>query len=152
MVVPMFSPSTMAHAISKGIHPMLSMMRVMAMVADEDWSTRVSIVPKTRNRSTEPKPWLDQVLTKSSTSGVSLRSGTDSFMKERPRNRRQKPTMSSPMFWRWFFLELEKRKPNIIRGTARMEMSALKPSHDTSHAVTVVPMLAPMITPMADTG
>ena len=28
-------------------------------------------------------------------------------------------------------------------------MSALKPSHDTIHAVTVVPMFAPIITPMA---
>ena len=28
-------------------------------------------------------------------------------------------------------------------------MSALNPSHDTSHAVTVVPMFAPIMTPMA---
>ena len=30
-----------------------------------------------------------------------------------------------------------------------MEMSALKPNHATIHAVTVVPMLAPIITPIA---
>ena len=36
MVVPMFSPRTIAQAIGKGIHPMLSMMSVIAMVADED--------------------------------------------------------------------------------------------------------------------
>ena len=70
-------------------------------------------------------------------------------MNERPRNRRQKPTISSPIFLRWFFFEFEKRKPKSIKGTARMEMSALKPSQDTIHAVTVVPMLAPIITPMA---
>ena len=99
--------------------------------------------------STEPKPCPDHAFTNSSTCGVSLRSGTDSFMNERPRNRRQKPTMSSPMFCLWFFFELEKRNPRSIRGMARIEMSALNPSHDTSHAVTVVPMLAPIITPIA---
>ena len=36
MVVPIFSPSTMAQAIPNGIHPMLSIMSVIAMVADED--------------------------------------------------------------------------------------------------------------------
>ena len=56
MVVPIFSPRTIAHAIGKGIHPMLSIIRVMAMVADEDWRMRVSIVPTPRNISTEPNP------------------------------------------------------------------------------------------------
>ena len=36
IVVPIFSPSTIAHAILKGIHPMLSMIRVIAIVADDD--------------------------------------------------------------------------------------------------------------------
>ena len=36
IVVPMFSPSTIAQAMSKRIHPMLSMIRVSAMVALED--------------------------------------------------------------------------------------------------------------------
>ena len=36
MVVPIFSPRTIAHAIGNGIHPMLSMISVMAMVADDD--------------------------------------------------------------------------------------------------------------------
>ena len=49
----------------------------------------------------------------------------------------------------WFFFEFEKMKPTSIKGTARIEMSALNPSHDTSHAVTVVPMFAPIITPIA---
>ena len=149
MVVPIFSPNTIAHAMLKGIHPMLSMMRVMAIVADDDCKTRVRIVPNTRNSSTEPKPCADQAVTNSSTSGVWRRSGTDSFMNERPRNSRQKPTISSPIFLRWFFFELEKRKPNNIRGMASTEMSALNPNHDTIHAVIVVPMLAPIITPMA---
>jgi hypothetical protein len=36
IVVPMFSPNTIAQAMLNGIHPMLSMIKVMAMVADDD--------------------------------------------------------------------------------------------------------------------
>ena len=112
----------------------------------------VNTVPKARNNSTEPKPCDDHVVTNSNTAGVSLRSGTDSFMKESPRKRSEKPTMSSPMFLRLSCFELEKRKPKIINGIASIEMSALKPNHATNQAVTVVPMFAPMMTPMACTN
>ena len=149
MVVPIFSPNTIAHAILNGIQPILSIIRVIAIVADDDWSTRVRIVPNTKKISTEPKPWLAQLFTNSSTSGVSLRFGTDSFINERPRKSNEKPTTSSPIFCRWFFLEFEQRKPTAISGMARIEISALKPSHATNHAVTVVPILAPIITPIA---
>ena len=132
-----------------GIHPILNMMSVMAIVADEDCKTRVKIVPNKRNNNTEPNPCDAHVVTNSSTSGVCRRSGTEFFMKERPRNKRQKPTISSPIFLRLSFLEFEKRKPKSINGIARIEMSALKPNQDTIQAVTVVPMLAPMITPIA---
>ena len=57
--------------------------------------------------------------------------------------------MSSDMFLLWLFLEIDNMKPTAINGIARMEISALNPNHDTSQAVTVVPMLAPMITLMA---
>ena len=57
--------------------------------------------------------------------------------------------MSSAMFLLWLFFEMESTNPTAIRGTANIEMSALNPSHETSHAVTVVPMLAPMITLIA---
>ena len=53
------------------------------------------------------------------------------------------------MFLRWSLLELENKNPNIINGTASTEMSDLKPSQATIHAVTVVPILAPIITPIA---
>ena len=56
MVVPIFSPNTIAHAMWKGIQPMLSMMSVIAIVAEEDCSTNVNIVPNAKNSSTEPKP------------------------------------------------------------------------------------------------
>ena len=56
IVVPIFSPSTIAHAILNGIHPMLSIMSVIAIVADDDCSTKVNTVPKTKKISTELKP------------------------------------------------------------------------------------------------
>ena len=56
IVVPIFSPNTIAHAISNGIHPMLSMISVIAIVAEEDWSTRVSTVPNSKKISTELNP------------------------------------------------------------------------------------------------
>ena len=99
IVVPIFSPRTIAQAIGNGIHPMLSMMRVMAIVADDDWRIRVSTVPKPRKRSTDPKPCDAQALTNSRTSGVCLRSGTEFFMNERPRNSKLNPTISSPIFF-----------------------------------------------------
>ena len=70
MVVPIFSPSTMAQAMGNGIQPMLSMMSVMAIVADEECRMRVSTVPKARKSNTEPNPCDDHELTKASTSGV----------------------------------------------------------------------------------
>ena len=83
------------------------------------------------------------------TSGVLLRSGTEFFIIESPRKRRENPTISSEMLRLWFFLDIDRMKPNAINGTARIEMSALNPSHETSHAVTVVPILAPMMTLIA---
>ena len=149
MVVPIFSPKTIAQAMLNGIQPMLSMMSVIAIVADDDWSTSVRIVPNARNNNTEPKPCADHAVTNSSTSGVWRKSGTDSFMNERPKNKRLKPTISSPIFLRLLRFELENKKPSNIKGIASTDMSALKPSHDTIHAVIVVPMLAPMITLIA---
>ena len=109
----------------------------------------VNIVPTPRKIRTDQNPYPDHCLTNSSTSGVCLRSGTDSFMNERPRNRRENPTISSPTFLCWFFLEFENRNPRSISGTARIEMSALNPRRDTIQAVIVVPIFAPMITPIA---
>ena len=86
---------------------------------------------------------------KASTSGVSRKSGTAPFISERPRKRSEKPTTSSLMWRRLSLFERLKIKPNAISGTAKSEMSALKPSNDTIHAVIVVPIFAPIITPTA---
>ena len=56
IVVPIFSPRTIAQAISNGIQPILNIMSVIAIVADDDCRIRVSTVPKHKKISTEPKP------------------------------------------------------------------------------------------------
>ena len=56
MVVPMFSPRTIAAAISKGIYPLATRTMVMAIVAAEDWSISVIKAPVTMNIRIEPMP------------------------------------------------------------------------------------------------
>ena len=57
--------------------------------------------------------------------------------------------MSSLMLRNLSFLERLMMNPRPISGTARAEMSALKPKTAMIHAVMVVPMFAPMMTPIA---
>ena len=54
IVVPIFSPNTIAVAISNGIHPAFTITRVNAIVALDDCRTIVSRVPMSTNISTEP--------------------------------------------------------------------------------------------------
>ena len=145
----MFSPSTIAAAMSKCIHLIFSIMSVSAIVALEDCKIRVITVPNNRNRSTEMNPFPDHPLINDKTSGVVLRSGMEFFISESPRNRREKPMTNSPIDFILSLLALDRIKPTAIRGTANMEMSALNPKMEIIHAVMVVPMLAPIITPMA---
>ena len=56
MVVPTFSPSTMAAAMGKSIHPLEHMIRVSAMVAADDCTTTVSRIPMNTKRSTDHSP------------------------------------------------------------------------------------------------
>ena len=56
--------------------------------------------------------------------------------------------ISSPIDFFFFALHIIKTNPNAISGIASTAISALKPRSEISHAVNVVPMLAPMITPI----
>ena len=56
MVVPIFEPSTTAHARSKVIHPFVHIISTMANVAADDWMMAVMIMPTNRNSSTDMKP------------------------------------------------------------------------------------------------
>ena len=72
-----------------------------------------------------------------------------SFKVDRPRNRSAKPIRNSPKFA--YFLALIAMKAKNISGTAIVAMLQLPPPKLRAkiQAVTVVPMLAPMITAMA---
>ena len=109
----------------------------------------VSTVPKTRNNSTEANPCPDHFVMNSKTWGVSLRFGTAPFIRDRPRNKRQKPMINSLIFRSLSFLDILRMTPTVIRGTASAEISALNPKMEIIQAVMVVPMLAPIITPIA---
>ena len=56
MVVPMFSPKTIAAAISKGIQPLLAMTKVKAMAALEDCTVIVRSVQKKKKNNAERIP------------------------------------------------------------------------------------------------
>ena len=56
--------------------------------------------------------------------------------------------ISSPIDFFFLALHIMNTKPNAISGIARTAMSALKPRSEISHAVKVVPILAPIITPI----
>ena len=56
MVVPMFSPSTIAAPSSNGIQPLAHITSVMAIVALDDCTMTVISVPTPRKISTDPKP------------------------------------------------------------------------------------------------
>ena len=149
IVVPIFSPSTIAAPIWNGIQPILIIISVRAIVALDDCKTSVSTVPNNINISTYQKPISVQPWINDNTSGVSFKSGTDSFISDKPRKSNEKPMMHSLKFLLRSFFDMRITKPNAISGTARIEMSALKPKSEISQAVTVVPMLAPIITPIA---
>ncbi len=56
--------------------------------------------------------------------------------------------MNLPHFLIGFFFARESRNPRAISGNAIVPMSILKPSKAISQAVTVVPIFAPMMTPI----
>ena len=69
-------------------------------------------------------------------------------MKVRPTYMTANPIRNWPMFLRDDFFEECSRNPKAIIGTAKSAMFTEKP-REVIHAVRVVPMFAPMMTPIA---
>ena len=109
----------------------------------------VMAAPATMNRKILQIPYPDSVERKVRTPSLSRSTVDVSFRVERPRNRRAKPIRNSPKFA--YFLMLIAMKAKNISGTAIVAMLQLPPPKLRAkiQAVTVVPMLAPMITAMA---
>ena len=62
-------------------------------------------------------------------------------------NKSAKPIIASPRFLNRSFFDIVMKNPVPKSGIAKAEILKLKPNIETIHAVTVVPMFAPKITP-----
>ncbi len=124
---------------------------VMAIVAAELWSIRVMQAPATMNRSMLSAPQPVRVPRKLRTGSLSSSTVDVSRRVERPRKSRAKPIRNSPMLLYLFFLVLSRMNAKNMSGTAMAPRLNDEPPNDRAkiHAVTVVPMLAPMITATA---
>ena len=80
------------------------------------------------------------------TSGLACKSGTELLIYSKPRNRKANPIINSPQLLEEFFFENNNGTPKPIKGTANVAMLTLKPNKEITHAVAVVPTLAPIIT------
>ena len=119
------------------------------MVADEDWTIIVRIVPiRTQSsiESTEPSSKRERKLR---ISGFLEISGIESCRNSSPRKRIPKPRNISDTSIRRDLSENISGRATATATSDRTVMSILKPSRATIQPVTVVPMLAPRITPMA---
>ena len=81
-------------------------------------------------------------------SGFAPRSGALPFSISKPMKRKEKPKTNSPTDLRLLFCENNKGMPMASNGNEKADTDTLKPNAEIIQAVTVVPMLAPMITPM----
>ncbi len=139
----------MAAADSKPIQPLEHIMSVIATVALDDCTITVSTVPITKKISVDKKPKSEKPLTKASTSGLFCKSGIELLSKSNPKNKNAKPKINSPSDLRLLFAENMRGKPIPSKGMETILIENLpKPNKDIIHAVTVVPTLAPIITPM----
>ena len=152
MVVPMFSPRTIAQASSKSISPEVVRSMVMAMVALDACRTIVRMVPARRNMMSDQNPNSVKCAKNATIASLLLSNvPAELFMNDRPRNIRAKPTMNSPTCLYCCFFELVRMNPKIINGTENAEMSTENLTAVT-HAVSVVPIFAPMMMPTACTS
>ena len=82
-------------------------------------------------------------------SGLVFKSGTDFDKRSSPINKIENPTINSPQDFLFEFDENINGKLMASNGSAKTLIFTLKPINETIHAVTVVPILAPIITLMA---
>ena len=121
----------------------------MAIVAAEACTTIVTRAPTMTKRMMVRKPPSATEASIDATMEPKSRSVADCCRKLSPMKRKEKPKMNSPTDLRLFLLLNINGMPKARRGRARAAMLTLKPMAEMIHAVTVVPTLAPMMTPMA---
>ena len=123
----------------------------MAIVAAELCSMSVMQAPATMNSRMLSPPHPVRVPRNWRTGSLSSRTVDVSRRVVSPRNSRAKPIRNSPRLLYFFLLLLTRMKAKNISGTAIVPRLKDDPPKDRAkiHAVTVVPMLAPMITATA---
>ena len=142
--VPMFWPNRMYMAVERGIRPCPARACRRPTLAAEEFSTMQMTAPINTPRIGLEMLWI--AVLKPSHSRMGTMASLMPFM---PMNRRPMPmtigpnsrTMRNCFF---FFGKLDRTSPKKANS-----MPKLTPSRESSRGVTVVPMLAPMITPMA---
>lgn len=112
---------------------------------------RVIHAPAVMKRRILPKPHPVSLDKKSLTPSLSSRIVEFSLRVVRPRKRRAKPIINSPPFLSPCFLQDKRMKAKNIKGTAIIPRLKLDPLKDSAkiQAVTVVPIFAPIMTPIA---
>ena len=93
IVVPIFSPKTIAQATSKGIVPAATMASVNAIAADDDWITTVTRAPKKTNITGPYHAFLKSMKNWTIEESAS-KDGTACFNSSSPINRIQKPKIA----------------------------------------------------------
>ena len=152
MVVPKFSPNTKAHAVGKLIIPAAAHVSVRAITALEDCKTTVSTVPVAMSAIKCSTVSGLNLVNHWVTHGLDAKSaGMVFFIKSNPKNNSPKPTAASPIRRSATHLVGKNwlKKPSAITGKANKEIWILNPNKLTTQAVSVVPILAPKITPSA---
>ena len=109
----------------------------------------VNRVPISRKKSVEKIPISVKFCTKDNTSGLFCRSGMAPFKKSSPIKRKANPKMNSPSDLFLLFDENISGRAIPINGMDKVLIENFpNPNKEIIQAVTVVPIFAPMITPM----
>ena len=149
MVVPIFSPSTNMMPWSIWSTPVEQRVMVMAMMAADDCTQRVSTVPITRKSRLFQMVGALKLAKKACTASAYSPANASAPVVLRvlkPRKRKAMPKRKSPTMRRLFIYI--RMMPMKKAKYAKSPMLNENPS-DIIHAVTVVPMWAPMMTEMA---
>ena len=147
----MFSPMTNAMPMYRSSTPPEQRISVIAMTAADDCTSIVSTLPTSRKSSVERKPQPRHEAMKLMTASLCSRSMVSAFSRRvvSPRNMNEKPKINSPNDLRPLLREKIKGRATANRGKTKLLMFIWKPNIDIIHAVSVVPMFAPMMTEMA---
>ncbi len=128
---------------------MSNSMRVMAIVAADACTSIVTAAPTMMKSSMVKMLSLAMCESMFATNVPMSSASADDCRKLSPMKRNANPKMNSPMLFLLFLSLKISGMPTARRGIARAAMFTLKPIAEMIQAVTVVPTLAPMITPMA---